>query len=146
VNDGVESAPASRRPLTRALRLCAVAAVFGLAGPPIGGLVAWAMMGAPTLRSPVPFVGGSYGEGVVLALATGTMVAAAAWFGKSSWIVAVTAAIAANLAFHIGTLTPDLSTSEQIAALLRTGGVFLPPSIAAAILCWLIVRPLTRIR
>jgi hypothetical protein len=132
--------------VVRAWRLPLIVAVFGLAGPPIGGLVAWAMMGAPSLRSPVPFVGGSYGEGVVLALATGAMVAAAAWFGKSSWIVAVAAAIAANVAFHIATMSPGLSTAEQIAAFVSTAGVFLPPSIAAAILCWLIVRPLMRIR
>jgi hypothetical protein len=142
VRGSIESG--SRPRLPAALRLAGVVAIFALAGPPIGGLVAWATMGAQSMRSPVPFVGGSYGEGMVLALATGLMVAIASWVGARSWLVAVAAALLANIAFHLGTMTPGLTGSEFFAAVWRVAGVFLPASIVAAIVCWAVALPLLR--
>jgi len=128
--------------LQRLSRLVAVIAVFSLAGPPIGGLVAWAMMGAAGAHSPEPFVSGSYAEGFLIALATGLLFAVAAWFGKPSWLAAVGAAVLANAALHTATL--DLSHPDYAAALMNVAYVFLPPSIVAAVACWWLTRGLVR--
>jgi hypothetical protein len=129
----------------RLLRLLAAIAIFGIAGPPIGGLVAWATMGARAMQSPQPFVAGSYAEGFMLALATGMAVASAAWFGKASWVVAVAAAILGNAAIHLSTMQPNLSDPEHIAVLSRVAAVFLPSSVIAALACWFLTRPLLRL-
>ena len=71
----------SRPPAVR-LALCIL--VFALVGPPVGGLVAWLGMGAASLRSPVPFIAGSWLEGGALALATGIVTAIAARRGAAS--------------------------------------------------------------
>jgi hypothetical protein len=121
-------------------RNLAVVAVFGVVGPPVGGVVAWAMMGAAGGHSPEPFVSGSYGEGLLIALGTGAIVAIAAWFGRASWLVAIAAALVANAAFHIATLNP--SVPDRGAALIDVAYVFLPPSIVAALACWWLTRRL----
>jgi hypothetical protein len=127
----------------RLARQIAAIAVFGFVGPPVGGLVAWAMMGAAGGHSPVPFVAGSYGEALLIALATGAIVAIAAWFGRASWIVAVAAALLANAAFHVATLNP--SVPDRGAALMDVAYVFFPPSIVAALVClWLTRRLVAR--
>jgi hypothetical protein len=110
----------------RLLRLLAAIAIFGIAGPPIGGLVA-------------------YAEGFMLALATGMAVASTAWFGKASWVVAVAAAILGNAAIHLSTMQPNLSDPEHIAVLSRVAAVFLPSSVIAALACWFLTRPLLRL-
>lgn len=126
--------------LKRLARLAAAVAVFGITGPPIGGLVAWAMMGAAGGHAPEPFVSGAYGEGLLLALATGVIVAVAASFGKASWRVAVGAAVLANAAMHAATL--DFSAPDRAAALMNVSYVFIPPSIVAALACWWLTRRL----
>jgi hypothetical protein len=126
--------------LLRLARQIAAIAVFGIVGPPVGGVVAWAMMGAVGGHSPEPFVSGSYGEGLLIALATGAIVAVAAWFGRASWLVAVAAALLANAAFHVATLNP--AVPDRIAALMDVAYVFLPPSIVAALVCWWLTRRL----
>jgi hypothetical protein len=49
-------------------------------------------MGAATLRSPAPFIANAWLEGGALALATGMVVAIAAWRGVASWVVPTEAA------------------------------------------------------
>lgn len=123
---------------SRPARALLVVAVFALAGPPIGGMVAWLGMGAATLRSPVPFITNAWLEGGVLALATGLVVAIAAWRGITSWIVPVAAAALTTVAFIAATADGDWS------ALLRTTPVLMPPAIVAALVCWLATRRLLR--
>ncbi len=121
------------------LRALIVVAIFAIVGPPVGGLIAWLGMGAASLQSPVPFVLGSYGEGLLLAAGTGLYVAAS-WrlFGKTSFIAPIVGAILANLLFHASTMTavPDPDTVSRLAY------VFLPGSIVAALTCWFIVKRL----
>ena len=112
--------------------------VFALVGPPVGGLVAWLGMGAATLRSPVPFVAGSWLEGGALALATGVVTGLAAWRGATSWRVPVAAAALVTALFIAATADGDW------AALLRTAPVLMPPAIVAALVCWLLTRRLLR--
>src|SRR5262245_56272396 len=116
--------------------------VLGLLGLPIGGMIAWTMMGAASLRSPLPFLVGSYGEGLILALCTGIIVALATlWYGRTSWVVPVAAAIVINvvalLASHL------ISEPMSFAGVARVTGVFLPPSLVAAMLCWLLSNRLS---
>lgn len=113
-------------------------AVFALLGPPVGGLVAWLGMGAAALRSPVPFIAGSWMEGGALALATGIATAIAAWRGVASWIVPVAAAVLITALFIAATAGGDW------AAMLRTVPVLMPPAIVAALVCWLLTRRLLR--
>ena len=112
--------------------------VFALVGPPVGGLVAWLGMGAIVLRSPVPFVAGSWLEGGALALATGVVTALAAWRGVTSWGVPVAAAALATALFIAATAGGDW------AAMLRTAPVLMPPAMVAALVCWLLTRRLLR--
>jgi hypothetical protein len=121
------------------LRALVAVAVFAIVGPPVGGLTAWVSMGAPTGQSPTPFVAGSYGEGLILAIITGALVAAAAGFGKNSWAIAIGAAVFANLAFHLGTAGAAVF---DIGVLSRLARAFLPASIVAAFACWLLTRRL----
>jgi hypothetical protein len=125
-------------------RLLACVAVFAVVGPPVGGLVAWATMGARTMQSPLPFLGGAYGEGIVIAIAAGALVGLAAlWLATTSWIVPVVVAMIVNAVMlanaAVAQVEPDLVTGS-----LRLAGVFFPPSLVAAVACWWLTRPLLR--
>jgi hypothetical protein len=129
---------------SKSLRLLAAVGVFCAVGPPVGGLVTWTMMGASTLRSPIPFVAGSYAEGVALALVAGLLVGLAAWWlGSAPWFVPVVVAVLVTVAMLAMTVfaTPG---SELVAAMLRVGRVFFPASLAATLVCWLLTRRLLR--
>lgn len=129
-------------------RLLATVGVFGVVGPPVGGLVTWltmgwATMGASALRSPIPFLTGSYGEGLVLALAAGLLVGVATlWFGSESWFVPIAVVAIVSIALLATTVIagpPDLA-----AATIRVARVFLPASLIATIACWLLTRRLLK--
>ena len=126
-------------------RIALVVCVFGLVGPPVGGLVAWIMMGARSLRSPLPFITGSYAEGMVFALLTGVVSCAVALTVRSmSWLVPVVAALLINvLGLTIGAAI-DPARPEILSAVLRTAPVFMPPSVVAAVVCWTFGRRLFR--
>jgi hypothetical protein len=124
--------------LTWPLRALLAVAVFAIVGPPVGGLTAWLSM-APTSQSPSPFVTGSYGEGLILAVITGALVVVAAGFGKGSWVVAIGAALLANVAFHLGTAGTAVTDIEVLSRLARA---FLPASTVAALVCWALTRRL----
>lgn len=126
--------------LAKPARLVFGILVFALIGPPVGGLVAWLGMGAAALRSPVPFVAGSWLESGALGLATGVVTAVAAWRGVASWIVPVAAAALITATFIAATAGGDWS------AMLRAGSVLMPTAIAAALACWLLTRRLLRVR
>lgn len=129
----------------RIWRFLLVTAIFVIVGPPVGGLVAWASMGAFSFRSPTPFVTGSYGEGMILALGSGVFVAfAGLWLAVRSWPVPIVAAFVSNALFFILTADMDLSRADYLSALINMCRVFLPPSLAAAFVCWLLARPLLR--
>ena len=131
-------------PSRKPLHAVAAIAVFGLVGPPVGGLVAWALMGARTAQSPYPFVAGSYAEGLVLALGTGLLVVGAALIARwTSWLVAVAAAVLANVLFFAATALPDPNV-DLVAAGARTARALLLPSLVAALVCWLLTRGLVR--
>jgi hypothetical protein len=124
-------------------RFMLVVAIFVIAGPPIGGLVAWLGMGAFSLRSPVPFIIGSYSEGLWLALGTGLIVAVAGlWLDMNSWLVPIVATLAMNALFFVLTAGMDFSHADYPSILLRIGHAFLLPSFVAAIVCWLLIRKL----
>lgn len=125
--------------LPRWLRIAIGIAVFALAGPPVGALVAWLTMGLPRMVSPMPFVLGSWQEGGVPALGVGIITALAARFGNRgrgyrAWWVPVGAALAVSAAFIL--LTTDA------AALPRVAGVLVPPAVVASFVCWLATRRL----
>ena len=129
---------------SKSLRLLATVGVFCAVGPPVGGLVTWTMMGASTLRSPIPFVAGSYAEGVALALVAGLLVGLAAWWlGSAPWFVPVVVAVLVTVAMLAMTVfaTPG---SDVVAAIARVGRVFFPASLAATLVCWLMTRHLLR--
>jgi hypothetical protein len=124
-------------------RIVLVVCVFALVGPPIGGAVAWLMMGVRSLRSPLPFLTGAYGEGVVLAIATGVVCCAAALvLRKASWLVPVGAALAIDAIAFLVTAILDPPRVDLLTALTRVAVVFVPPSIVAALVCWMISRRL----
>jgi hypothetical protein len=128
------------------LRALGILAMFALLGPPIGGLVAWGMMGARDFRSPVPFLLGSYAEGLAAALVAGFIVAVAAvWLGQTAWPIPVAAAF---VAAAVPVLLP-IARSEEVPALsnvMRAGWVFLPPSLVASLACWFLSRRMYRKR
>ena len=126
-------------------RVILVVCVFAVVGPPVGGAVAWLMMGARSLRSPLPFITGAYGEGIWIAIGTGILCCAVALLlRQTSWFVPVAAALAVTaLAIAVGAVM-DPPRGDVLAALARVAVVFLPPSIVAALVCWLIARPLLR--
>ncbi|MBK1867406.1 hypothetical protein [Taklimakanibacter albus] len=130
----------------RVWRVLLVTAIFVVVGPPVGGVVSWMSMGAAfSLRSPVPFVTGSYGEGMILALSSGLIVAfAGLWLALRSWPVPIVAALVSNALFFVLTADMDLSRADYVSALYNMGRVFLPPSIVAALVCWFMARPLLR--
>ena len=136
----VEPAPGidTSNALVRAL---VVVAIFAIVGPPVGGVIAWLGMGAASLQSPVPFILGAYGEGLLLAAGAGLYVAVSWWlFGRTSFIAPIVGAILANLVFHGATMTamPDADAVSRLAY------VFLPGSIVAAVVCWLLAKRLVR--
>lgn len=129
----------------RIWRFLLVTAIFTIVGPPVGGLAAWVGMGAFSLRSPMSFVAGSYGEGLILALGTGLFVAfAGLWLALRSWPVPIVAPLVSNALFFVLTADMDLSRADYLSALTNMGRVFLPPSLVAAFVCWLLARPLLR--
>jgi hypothetical protein len=120
----------------------AFAAIFGLAGPPVGGLVAWTTMGARSMRSPLPFVTGAYAEGVALALAVGLLSwIMALWFGKVSWFVPIATVIVVNGTFLAASVIGN-PLSDVAEILGRLIAVFLLPSLVAALVCWWLARRL----
>jgi thiamine transporter ThiT len=129
---------------SKGLRLLAAVGVFCAVGPPIGGLVTWVTMGASALRSPIPFVTGSYAEGVALALLAGLLVGLAAlWLGRAPWFVPVVVAVIVMMAMLATTAsaTPGI---DLVTAMLRVGRVFFPASLIATVACWLLTRRLLR--
>jgi hypothetical protein len=130
--------------MSTALRAILVVCVFAVVGPPVGGAIAWLMMGARSLRSPLPFITGAYGEAIWIAVGTGLVCCAALVQRKSSWLVPIGAALAVTmLALAVSTVM-DPPRGDVLAALARVALVFVPPSIVAALVCWLIARPLLR--
>jgi len=128
---------------SRILRLLAAVGVFCAVGPPVGGLVTWTMMGASTLRSPLPFVAGSYAEGVALALVAGLLVGLAAlWLGSAPWFVPIAVVAVVNIALLATTIIAG--PPHLVAAMIRVTRVFLPASLAATLVCWLLTRRLLR--
>lgn len=130
---------------TKLWRFILVTAIFVVLGPPAGGMVAWLAMGATTLRSPLPFIVGSYSEGMFLALGTGVIVAGAGlWLNMTSWLVPTIATLAINALFFVLTAGMDFAQADYPAVLLRVGRAFLLPSLVAAWLCWYLSRNLLR--
>jgi hypothetical protein len=131
------------QPLPRPLRILIVISVFTIAGPPIGGLVAWLTMGARGLNSPVPFVTGAYAEAVTLAFGVGVVVGVASLAGWMSAVVPFLAALLIN--FVMFAVTGSLSFSSfDPDTLFRVAYVFIPPSLVASMVCWLLTRGLLR--
>ena len=127
--------------MSRPSRLLIALAIFGIAGPPIGGLVAWLTMGARGMNSPLPFLTGAYGEAAALAIGVGLLVAIASLAGQSSAFVPLVAALVVDFAMF--TATGALSfLSFDPGTLLRVAYVFVPPSLVAAMTCWLLTRKL----
>ena len=124
--------------LPKFVRFACGVLVFAIAGPPIGGLVAWLGMGALSARSPLPFIEGSWLEGGVLALGAGLLMAIAATRGVRSWWAPVIAAAAVCATFIAA------SAGMNWTAMLRVAKVLMPPSIVAALACWLLTRRLFR--
>jgi hypothetical protein len=124
--------------LTKPARFLLGILVFAVVGPPVGGVAAWLGMGAAALASPVPFVAGSWGEGMAPALATGVVTALAAWRGLASWIVPAVASALVTALFIAA------SAGGDWAAMLRAAPVLMPPAIVAALVCWLLTRRLFR--
>jgi hypothetical protein len=122
--------------LAKSVRFICGVLIFTIAGPPVGGLVAWLGMGALGARSPLPFIAGSWLEGGVLALGVGLLTAIAALRGLGSWWVPVLAAAAVCATFIIASAGADWP------AMLRVAKVLMPPSIVAAFVCWILTRRL----
>jgi len=131
-----------------------VVGVFGLAGPPIGGLVTWTMtsaitwatIGAPSLRSPLPFIVGAYAEGLELALYTGLVCAVIALLARSaSWMVPVVSALIVTASW-IAVGVVFSAPPDMMAAVLRTSTELVPESLLATVACWTLARPLLRQR
>jgi hypothetical protein len=121
-------------------RLFAFVGIFGLVGPAVGGVVAWATMGARSMRSPAPFVTGAYPEGIFLALTVGILTGfATLWLGQPSWVVPVVASVLVSMAFVVA-FVDDLGRPDLLEAVTRLTGVFLPPSLAAGLVCWWLGR------
>jgi hypothetical protein len=125
--------------MSTALRAILVVGVFAVLGPPIGGAVAWLMMGAR--RSPLPFIAGAYGEGIWLAIGTGILCCTVVLvWRRASWFVPIGAAlVASTVAIVIGILV-EPPRDAVLAALARVPVAFVPPAIVAACVCWLIAR------
>ncbi len=120
-----------------------VLAVFTVAGPPIGGLVAWLMMGVRGLRSPVPFMTGAYAEAAALAVGVGVLVVVASLAGKTSALVPLVGALLINALMFAVTGSLSFSSFDPN-TLLRVAYVFIPPSLVAAMTCWLLTRELLK--
>jgi hypothetical protein len=127
--------------LPRALRAVLALALFAVAGPPLGGIVAWLVMGSRSLSSPIPFLIGSYGEAAVLAFCVGGVVVLALLLGKTSGGIPLTAALIANVLMFAQTGVLTLTTFDA-GSLLRVAYVFIPPSLVATFICWALARRL----
>jgi hypothetical protein len=133
------------------VRMVLAVGVFGLAGPPIGGLATWATMGtmmrARSLRSPLPFITGAYAEGLELALYTGLVCAVVALLSRSvGWLVPVISALVVSFGWTMVVALSNAAQHDLFSAIARTSIVFVPASIVAAIVCWPLARPLLRRR
>lgn len=127
--------------LPQALRAVLALALFAVAGPPLGGIIAWLVMGSRNLSSPIPFLTGSYGEAALLAFCVGGVVVIALLLGKTSGGIPLAAALIAKvLMFALtGALTP---TTFDLGSLLRVAYLFIPPSLVATFICWALARRL----
>jgi len=96
------------------------------------------------MRSPFPFITGSYLEGSALAAGAGLLTGIAALLGVNSWLVPVLAAVLINVVIFAAVTGPDFSSPDYWAASLRVAPVFIPPSIAAAVVCWALTRSIFR--
>jgi hypothetical protein len=130
--------------VTTASRFLAGVLVFALVGPPIGGMVAWLAMGAQSMRSPLPFITGSYLEGGALAAGAGLLTGLAALLGLCSWLVPVLMAVLINVILFAAVTGPEFSAPNYWEASLSVARVFLLPSVAAALICWALTRKLFR--
>jgi len=131
--------------MKRLVRAVAVVCLFGLVGPPVGGLVAWTMMGARSLRSPLPFITGAYAEGAVLALLTGALCCIAAMTLKTrSWLVPIVTALLATAAWLTITTALDPGRPDIVQAAARAAPIFMPPAVVAALVCWALSRRVLR--
>jgi hypothetical protein len=129
------------------VRMVLVVGVFGLAGPPIGGLTTWAITAAllgTRSHSPLPFITGAYAKGLELGLYTGLVCAVIALLARSvGWLVPVVSALIVSgswIAVGVVVSAPP----DMTAAVLRTAMVFVPASLLAAVACWVLARPLLR--
>jgi hypothetical protein len=136
--------PRRAQRLSRAVRVLVALAIFGIAGPPIGGLVAWLTMGARDLHSPLPFLTGAYAEAAALAIGVGVLVAAASFAGRTSALVPLVGALLINVLMFAVTGSLSFSSSFDPDTLLRVAYVFIPPSLVAAMACWLLTRELLK--
>jgi hypothetical protein len=116
--------------------------VFALVGPPVGGIVAWLAMGAPLARSPLPFITGAYPEGGALGAGVGVLTGVGALLRTNSVLVPVVAALLVNVLMFAVTAEQDFASPAYWVAAARVARVFLPPSLAAAIVCWFLTRRL----
>lgn len=131
--------------IKRLVRAVVVVCLFGLVGPPVGGLVAWTMMGARSLRSPLPFITGAYAEGAVLALLTGALCCIAALTLKTrSWLVPIGTAGLATAAWLVVSAALDPGRPVLLQALARGVPIFVPPATVAAVVCWALGRRVLR--
>jgi hypothetical protein len=116
--------------------------VFALAGPPIGGIVAWLAMGALSMRSPFPFVTGSSPEGMEFAAGVGLLTGVGALLGATSVIVPIATALLVNLLMFALTAEQNFASPAYWEAAARVARVFLPSSLTAAVACWFLTRRL----
>ena len=125
----------------KASRLLLAHALFAVAGPPIGGLVAWLAMGARNLSSLLPFLTGAYAEAALLAFGVGVLVNGALLAGYHSAGVPLAVALLANLLMFAATGSLNILDFDAN-VLLRVAHVFIPPSVVATFICWAVARRL----
>lgn len=93
----------------------------------------------------MPFITGSYGEGMAFALVTGVASYAAALILHSvSWFVPIVTALLVSLTGVVIGAAFDPARPEILGVILRTAPVFIPPSIVAAVVCWTFARRVLR--
>lgn len=131
---GKDAPPRGLQRLSRPIRLLVVLVIFAVAGPPIGGVVAWLMMGVRGLHSPVPFMTGAYAEAFALAVGVGLLIAVASLAGRTSALVPLLAALLINVLMFAATGSLGFSSFDPD-MLLRVAYVFVPPSLVAAMAC-----------
>ncbi len=105
-------------------------------------MVAWLVMGLRAMQSPLPFITESYLEGGVVAAGTGLLTGLAALFGANAWYVPVMVAVVVTLTFAAVGAPSDFATPDYWQEAFRVTRVFIPPSVAAAVVCWALTRRL----